>query len=275
MIKNEKTKRCQGQHLRKNEVKTEILRYILHSDKPVLEPDLRDHLKNVFATSDMKTMKVHFQDLQKLHCIRKIANSGKENEWRIDSINNLANIKENFEEIELYRYKRAIEIIVNKFTISKEISVLNSISSPDKVDLRAYLKLSPTFFDICMFTDIETLYTRWLNFSNLSDDVNAVIGLLALQDKKFLDPSKEFYRKELPYMVFKHCVFMDVLTGKKSSMLPRAQEFIEIKESESMNAEEFEKFVESLGNDPIDFIRDDYLKALRMLEDSLKKFRKN
>jgi hypothetical protein len=273
MVEKGKNKRCQGQHLKKNEVKTEIIQYILKNDNLILEPDLRDHLKNMFGISDIKTMKNHFKDLQKLQCIKKITNSGKENEWRIDSIKHLYNIKKSFEEIELYRYKRAVEIIANKFTNSEVITVLNSISSPEKSSFRAYLKLSPTFFDMCMVTDIETLYNRWIYFSDLLDDRDVAIGILALRDKEFIEPSKDYYRKELPYTVFKQCVLMDVLTGTKFTMLPHARQYIELKESGSMDSEELEKFVEPLGNDPIDLIRDDYLKETRRLEESFKKIR--
>ena len=132
----EEAKRQRGQHLKKNEAKVEILKFVLDNDSPVLEPDIREHLKKTFGTNDSKTMKVHFQNLQKLQCIKKVANSGKENEWKIDSVKHLKNINENFKEMELNRFKKAVEIIVNIFTDLEKITIGDFIL--EKIDMSEF-----------------------------------------------------------------------------------------------------------------------------------------
>lgn len=300
MEKRETTKRSRGQHLKKNEVKIEILRYILDNDSPVLEPDIREHLKKTFGINDSKTMKAHFQDLQKLNCVRKITNLGKENEWRIDSIKQLNKLKENFKEIELHSYKKPIEIVVNKFTGEIELPFKGTIVSPDEGTIRAYLRLSQTFFYLCMSTDVVDFYYRCnrLNvYSNeinshatakgidldynlvLSEDSDPDSGLISfdldLDSKLKLDSYNDFYYKELPYLAFKQCVYMDILTGKDSMMFPYARIYINLKESGAMSWDpiELEKYAKSHGVKPSDIIHDTYLEYSREADDYIKNFK--
>lgn len=300
MEKKETTKRCRGQHLKRNEVKTEILRYILDKDDPVLEPDIREHLRKTFGTNDSKTMKAHFQDLQKFNCVRKITNSGKENEWRIDSIKQLINIKENFKEIKLHSHKKPIEILVNKFTGEIELPFKGIIVSPDEGTIRAYLRLSPTFFYLCMSTDIIDIYYRCdrLNvYSNeinshatakgidldynlvLSEDSDPDLGLILFDldpDSKFkLDSHDDFYYKELPYLAFKQCVYMDILTGKDSLMFPYARIYIHLKESGAMSWDpiRLDKYAKSHGVTPSDIIHNSYLKYSKEADDYITNFK--
>ncbi|HEX3013701.1 MAG TPA: hypothetical protein VHO92_05465 [Methanobacterium sp.] len=299
MEKRQEIKRGRGQHLKKNEVKTEILRYILDKNSPVLEPDIREHLKKKFGTNDSKTMKTHFQELQKLNCIKKIANVGKENEWRIDSIKQLNSIKENFKEIELHSCKKPIEILVNLFTGEIKYFSKGTIASPDEGTIRAYLRLSPTFFYLCMSTDIVELYYRFDRLNDYSNEISShatakgididyslysrensdpksrLILLDSDLDLKLkIDSYNDFHYKELPYLAFKHCFYMDVLTGKDSMMHQYAKNYISLKESGTVlwDPAQLEKYVKSSGMKPSDFIHNNYLECSRDADDYLKKF---
>lgn len=272
MEEKETIKRSKGQHLKKNEVKTEILRYILDNDSPVLEPDIREHLKKTFGTNDSKTMKAHFQDLLKLNCVRKITNSGKENEWRIDSIKQLINIKENFKEIELHSHKRSIEIVVNKFTGEIEFPSVGSIVSPDEGTIRAYLRLSPTFYYMCMFTDLEIFYYRSSQLNLFSNDILDHATSKGMRDTDVL---YDFLYKELPYLAFKQCVYMDILTGKESDISDYAKVYVSLKELGNMvwDPIELDKIAELHGVKPSDIIHDNYLKYSREADDCIKNFK--
>ena len=245
MTDSEKPKRSRGQHFKKNEVKAEILNYILNREFPVLESDLKEHLHETFGTRDVKTKKIHLRDLQKLQCVKKISNSDSEDKWEIDSLGHLNSIKENFKQIAFNCYKKAIEIILVKFTNLKSIMVdlfifPGRISGDDITDLfpviegvegsfvifpvsinehylRKYLEMSPTFFDMCMSTNVEILYDRWVNLSNLTDYLDFYVDHQARNGISINEVRRNFYIKELPFLAFSHCVYMDILKGENQT----------------------------------------------------------
>ena len=72
-------RRNQGDHLKWNEVKTGIIEFIISSDGPVPEPEIRDILARKYEIKNIGTMKKHLKDLQHrpYSCIEKIpAKSG-------------------------------------------------------------------------------------------------------------------------------------------------------------------------------------------------------
>jgi hypothetical protein len=244
MVDTGKTKLSRGQHLKRKETKVEILKYVLNSDSSVPEPNIREHLTKTFGTRDTKTMKVHFEDLRKFECMKKMAKSGLDNKWEIDSLKHLEKIKEKFvKEIKLNCHKKAINIVLAKFTGVKSLMVdfgslyggedmliladlfpiteedfFNFPVSINENSFREYLEASPTFFEMCMYTDIEILFDRWISLSTLADDY-----LIFYTDHKTrLGMSKDealrdFYIKELPFLAFSHCVYMDVLKGENKT----------------------------------------------------------
>ena len=240
MTDSKKTRRSRGQHLKKNEAKIEILNYIFKSECPVLEPDLREHLNNTFGTRDIKTMKAHFWDLQKIQCIKKISDSGPENKWEINSLKQLNNIKENFKEIKLNCYKKAIEIVLVQFVNLKSVAIHDLTFSPftrinelpgmslekteddlsilpvsiDENSFRKYLEMSPTFFDMCMSISVENLYDRWLSLAVLTSDMEYYVENRRESGIGLCTAFMDFYTKELPFVAFSYCVYMDILKGE-------------------------------------------------------------
>ncbi|AKB32595.1 hypothetical protein MSSIH_1905 [Methanosarcina siciliae HI350] len=242
MTDTEKPKRSRGQHLKKNEVKVEILNSILKRELPVLESDIKEHLYETFGTRDVKTKNIHLQDLQKLQCIKKISNSGSDDKWEIDSLGHLNNIKKNFTQIELNQYKKAIEIVSVKFTNLRSILLDNdSFScgalypktedgltilpvSINETDFKDYLEASPTFFDMCMSADVTILFNRWFRLSQVNGDedtfikcrreIEGIDSMAPYPKERFYIVTKDFYAKELPFIAFRQCISMDILKGK-------------------------------------------------------------
>lgn len=293
----EETKRLRGQHLKKNEAKIEILKYILDNDSPVIEPDIREHLRKTFGIKDTKTIKLHFKDLHKLQCIKKISSSGKENKWKIDSIEQLNNIKENFKGIDLHRYRGPIEILVNQFISKIELPFSGYIVSPDEGTIRAYLRMSPAFFDLCMSIGIIDLYEGCntlegyfreiasqadaqgmdldynLIMSEYSDpESDSVLFDIDPEGKSKLSAYYDFIHSELPYLAFKQCVGMDILTGKGLSMSSKAKMYVMLKESATRlwNQKDLEEYARSHGIEPSDVIRNNYIEYSREAEDLIK-----
>lgn len=83
MAENEKVKRGQGQHYKKNEVKTEIIVHILKADGAASGSEIRRHLNKKFGIGNNKNIKNHLKKLKDMGCIEKFELVGDDfgNEW--------------------------------------------------------------------------------------------------------------------------------------------------------------------------------------------------
>ena len=155
MERNGKTTRSRGEHLKKDEVKTGIIRYILNKNDMVSGPDIIKEIRDTFNIVDEKNIRVHLKDLQKQHCIEKIPHEpGLENKWKIEKVDNLRSIREHYPDIQLNKYSKSINI-VTKDQLSKGYSVWDYLIRMR--DLRVQLSLSDSFFRACLEKDIKTL----------------------------------------------------------------------------------------------------------------------
>ena len=104
-----KTTRNKGEHLKKNKVKTEIIRYILSKDDVVPGPDIIKYLLIKYNIVDeRRTSGLDLRDLQNQHCIEKIPHEpGLENKWKIEKIENLRNIRERYPDVKLNKYTKS------------------------------------------------------------------------------------------------------------------------------------------------------------------------
>jgi Fe2+ or Zn2+ uptake regulation protein len=149
--KTNKTRRP-GERLKSNEVKIEIIEYIISRNNVITGPDIRNHLREKFRMKDRKNIEDHLKELQKKRCIEKFEKNGFENRWDITKIEHLKNIKENFINIQLNKYEKAINILLQK----------NGYRVTDLGGFFAYiwLLLSDSFFNTCLDTSISTLISR-------------------------------------------------------------------------------------------------------------------
>jgi hypothetical protein len=212
-------KRAQGDHLERNEVKKGIIVYILGHNYPVPEPELREHLDKKYSIRDVTNIKKHLKDLQKkpYSCIKKIVpKPGYSNKWDIDSIEQLRKIRKEFPEIDLTFYEKALNITLAQF--------MNLNDTLIEDNFRFFLGMSKTFFDMCIFTDKETLYERWLNLYLLTDEGNAYYEKVKKDEITKEELLQEYPVVVLPVVAFKHCIYQDILLGLAS---PKAIKFIE------------------------------------------------
>ena len=149
-------RRDRGEHLERRKVKTAIIELILRSREAVLEPYIREFLREKYEIIDQGNIKKHLRDLQTLPycCIEKIPpKRGFANKWDIKTVENLKNLRLHFPEIQLNRYQKFMNIV-----FKERYSDIGFFTHPD--EFRTQLLLSFSFFDMCINTDMQTLYQK-------------------------------------------------------------------------------------------------------------------
>ena len=140
-------------HFDLNETKTDIIKFIIKSG-PVSEPDISKFIDEKYGGFDRATVNKHLNKLDGIGCIEKVSSVKKSrlNYWDVKTLKNLKNIRSNFSEIRLNEYEKVLAIVLhgNGYTI-KEL-----------VGLQIYMRLflSPSFFNMCLDTDFETMCLR-------------------------------------------------------------------------------------------------------------------
>jgi hypothetical protein len=148
-------RRNQGDHLKWNEVKAGIIEFIIRSDGAIPEPEIRKFLARKYEIKNLGTLKKHLKDLQyrPYSCIVKIqGKSGLANKWDIKKIEHLKNIRIHFPEMRLNGYKKSLNIIIVERSFNSK--------TPNANRFRIQLLISVSFFDMCLKSEIETLYSK-------------------------------------------------------------------------------------------------------------------
>jgi hypothetical protein len=148
-----------------NETKTEILTYILKNDGYLSEVAIWKHLSEEFGKIDRSIVNRHLHDLMDLKCVILVPpeKKGLGNAWSIQTIGNLRGIKENFADISLNKFEKAIKIVMWELGF-------NIVRSRSYKYRAKQLSMSPSFFNECLKTDIDELYLRAWNIFIYNDD---------------------------------------------------------------------------------------------------------
>ena len=167
MEENEITKRSQGQHYKKNEIKIEIIKYILDKNDAVPGSEIRNHLREKYGIVNKRNIKDHLEKLNKDHCIEKfdLVADDYGNKWDITKFENLKKIKKYFSEIRLNEYGKSLSLMSVE-EIGADLDFLPNFLSDYK--LRVQLRVSPKFFDMCLDGDFKTVYSQTYRFYQLS-----------------------------------------------------------------------------------------------------------
>jgi hypothetical protein len=153
----------QGERLKQYETKSNIIKYILENNGPVREPDIRKYLDEKYGIKDQSRINRHLHELKKDNYIELIppTKTCLRNKWDIIKFEHLSNIKikirdeESFKKILLNAYEKSLMILCQKSGYN--------IKTLEGLKIYNRMLLSPSFFDTCMDTDIETLYYRLYN----------------------------------------------------------------------------------------------------------------
>jgi hypothetical protein len=155
MHEKEKTKRCRGDRLGKNVVKTEIIKYVISKNDAVTGSDIKLHLREKYGIVDKNNIENHLKKLKtEYHCIEQIEplRNGFESKWIVKKIENLEKIRQHFPEIKLNKCKKSLDIVLKERLFGQ--------TSTNNLNFRYQLSVSTSFFDMCIKTDIETLYSK-------------------------------------------------------------------------------------------------------------------
>ena len=188
--------KTKGDHLKHKEVKSSILEFILKNNGPVSEPVIRDHLKKKYEVMDQSTINKHMHNLQDLICIELIPpKKGLRNYWNITTLKNLKNIRFYFEDIKLNTCGKSLDILLTERLLT-ERPLKNSMRAKKSF---VQLFLSASFFDMCIKTDVETLYARASELYRLGELFNEeqyIKNLIAVEQRS----------KELIHEVYIKCI---------------------------------------------------------------------
>jgi hypothetical protein len=123
-----------------------------------------------------------------------------------------------------------------------------------------------------MFTDLEMFYYRSSELNLFSNDI---LDHATAKGIRNVDVLHDFLYKELPYIAFKQCVYMDILTGKESEISDCAKVYVSSKELGNMvwDPIELEKIAELHGVKPSDIVHENYLKWSREADECIKDFK--
>lgn len=158
----------QGGHLNIGEVKSSIIEFILENKEEVEEPAIRKYLFEKYDVIDQGNINRHLHDLQKYECIEFLPpqKKGQINHWDILKLKHLKSIREEFPELRLNKYEKAINMIITELHDDAEYSYAEWLK------LYIQLLLSVSFFDTCLEIDAKTLNQRiWKSYITTKDPV--------------------------------------------------------------------------------------------------------
>jgi uncharacterized protein YeeX (DUF496 family) len=141
-------------HFEPNEVKIDILDFVLKNDKSVSEPNIREYLNTKYGGIDQSNVNRHLHGLESLGCIEldsRVENS-RSNFWDIKTLKHLKAIMSAKLETQLNTFEKSLNIALDSLGVGRK--------SSRYIHFFILLRLSPSFFNTCMGTDIELLHSR-------------------------------------------------------------------------------------------------------------------
>jgi len=230
--------RKRGDHNKRYETKKAIIEYLINQPAEGLntagmvdEPSLRAYLKDKLNISEQKNIKNHLKDLLKAGLTKKDETPGLANKWLIDDIKQVRKIVETFKDITLILNKSEVAInLVRDSVLGKErIQDLYEDSHGSVMfytfEIPEWFKLSPSFFEFCLYNDIETIESRWKEYTILKTGfgldgrlmVNGEGKLTYRRDDRTDANFFEGVFFDAMENIFEHCVLNDVLNGRSNS----------------------------------------------------------
>lgn len=113
------------------------------------EPEIRVYLQKKYGVKDQSTINTHLHSLEKLGCIDLIPPDKevtRANQWGIETLDNLKNIRQHFPDIPLNKYEKSLQIVSENRLLHRNYPRHNVFC--------VYLMLSSSFGDAYVKTDI-------------------------------------------------------------------------------------------------------------------------
>lgn len=148
MVKKEKY------HFGPNEVKIDILEFILKNNESVSEVEVREYLNTKYGGIDQSNVNRHLHGLEGLGCLELdlLAKKSRSNFWGIQKLEHLKAIKSEKFAMQLNTFEKSLNIVLHSLGVGRK--------SSRYVHFFIMMRLSPSFFNMCMGADIELLRSR-------------------------------------------------------------------------------------------------------------------
>ncbi len=219
------------------ETKKAIIEYLINQPAEGLnpagladEPVLRAYLEDKFDISDQKNIKRHLKDLLNAGCIKKDETPGLANKWLISDIKQIRKIVETFKDITpiLNKSEVAVNLVRDSVLGKERIQDLYEDSYGSVMfytfEIPEWFKLSPSFFEFCLYNDIETIESRWKEYTILKtgfglDGRLMVNGEGKLTYRRDDGTDANFFKGvffDAMENIFEHCVLNDVLNDRSN-----------------------------------------------------------
>lgn len=258
--------RRRGEHDERRKTKKDIVKYILSEQEgAVEEPILREYLGKESDKKEGKGIKIHLDDLLKSGCLRRERAWRQTNVWIIDSIKHIQKIVEFFDD-DIVSMINESDVAINliRDSILGEERIKNLDLPLDQSNLKFYnetihrwFKLSPSFFEFCLYNDHETIMNRWKEVSLLDSGFGLVKkrpminsdGKLTFRRDETTD-AKFFEELFFEFMesIFERFVLNDVLNGRSNS---DAKKYIENKRKAEIENNKKSRRINKENNDRI------------------------
>ena len=173
MIKKEKY------HFEPNQVKLDILDFILKSNKPISEPEIREHLNRKYGGINQSNVNRPLHWLYEKGCVE--LEKSRSNIWGVKTLNNLKNILVQYPDFvgSLQNSELALKIIINMHSslitnaneeCLNKISELESQINECTERWKQHLKYSIDFFKLFLHNEPDNLADRINILAQISGD---------------------------------------------------------------------------------------------------------
>lgn len=238
----EDEKRKRGNHLKRNERKSDIIKYILEKNEPLREPEIIKYLSEFpeRRTSDQSTINKHLRKLKEEGFIeliepkqsfKKTRRHGLTNIWGITRLSNVRKIMEEYPSLienlqnSEYALKVVLDALIKAISISTkeeyaEIEDIKIVLDRHREDLREKLKQSVAFFKLCVGDEYAVIRNSH-DLVKLSDeDPQAIFFVINGNSENHLIIKENTFGFDV---AFKACVALDVMERPADSRKDIAQ----------------------------------------------------
>ena len=107
-------KKEQTHRLKQSQIKTSLVDLMMRTRISIPEPEIRVYLHKKYGVKDQGTINIHLHSLEKLGCIDLITTNKevtRANQWGIETLDNLKNIRQHFPDIPFNKYEKSLQIV--------------------------------------------------------------------------------------------------------------------------------------------------------------------
>jgi hypothetical protein len=167
-----------------NEIKTDILKFLLKNENSVSEPTIRQYLKEKYGVVDQGTVNTHLKKLNELGSIEKVTPTKKtrSNYFDVQTMDNLRNINSEFPKVSLLSFDKSIKICLEELVGE---GLIESLDCLEAKRFTIQFSVSKEYFDAFLKNGFRKLYSNAFKINPFSGDV--------IKTKRYVEMIDEIY----------------------------------------------------------------------------------